>query len=30
MEQLKVNDQKSCRNHIKCTKIALQKSRNLG
>ena len=25
MEQLKVNDQKSCRNHIKCTNIALKK-----
>jgi len=30
MGQLKVNDQKSCRNHIKCTNIALKKSRNLG
>jgi len=30
MKQLKVNDQKSCRNHTKYTKIALKKSRNLG
>jgi len=30
MEQLKVNDQISCRNHIKYINIALKKSRNLG
>jgi len=30
MEQLKVNDQKSCRNDINCRKIVLKKSRSLG